>query len=203
MPSDCCFNDQGCLSEARSEVVKLKVSADPFELSSESSGPRNFFSDYHYRSNGDRRPHDRPAGSHPDFRCISNVNIMILGKAILDLRFSKNLAKPPNTARDGIPLCSFMDEVIHSGRHHASQWVFLAKMWWVENTCAVSRQEQLLMQDLLGSFCPFDMVANKPQDSGCSLDRIPLLDHNEQSTMSTYDEPTASKGGKKKKTLHS
>lgn len=30
------------------------------------------------------------------------------------------------------------------------------------------------MQDLLGSFCPFDMVANKPQDSGCSLNRIPL-----------------------------
>ena len=32
MSSDRCFSDQGCLSVARSEVVKLKVSADPFEL---------------------------------------------------------------------------------------------------------------------------------------------------------------------------
>lgn len=30
------------------------------------------------------------------------------------------------------------------------------------------------MQDFLGSFFPFYMVANKPQDSGGSLDRIPL-----------------------------
>lgn len=56
-----------------------------------------------------------------DFHCISNVNIMILGKEILSLRFSKYLAKPPDTAGNDIPLCSFMDEVIYSGRHHAAQ----------------------------------------------------------------------------------
>ena len=45
MPSDHCFNDQGCLSEARSEVVKLKVSADPFELNTlcESSWSQKLF----------------------------------------------------------------------------------------------------------------------------------------------------------------
>ena len=46
---------------------------------------------------------------------------MILGKEILSLRFSKYLAKPPDTAGNDIPLCSFMDEVIYSGRHHAAQ----------------------------------------------------------------------------------
>ena len=46
---------------------------------------------------------------------------MILGKEILSLRFSKNLAKPPDTAESDIPLYSFMDEVIYSGRHHAAQ----------------------------------------------------------------------------------
>ena len=62
----------------------------------------------------------------------------------------------------------------------------------------LGKNTQLLMQDLLGSFCPFDMVANKPQKTVVVPSTGSLWDHNEQSTMSTYDEPTASKGKKKK-----